>query len=159
MKKKLAILMSLCLLCAASAAMADMQIPEWDSMPCVVMEDDHTTVDEAAFNGEWVLNVAFAGHDYVDPSTLFEQYDFNFMPYIISDGKVSQDYQQENGEFVTVDMPCVFEAGQLQGQDSHGRDFVVELLEDGNVVMSVFFPGENGTVTCLSVFLKHPEQE
>lgn len=158
MKKLFAILMTLCLLCAACAALADIEPPTFDSMPGVVLEDENTTVDEAAFQGEWVLNVAFAGTEYVDESTLSETYDYNFMPYVIADGKVSQDIQQENGEFVTIEMPYTFEAGQLQGEDGSGRAFVVELLEDGNIVMSVFFPGEGDEVICLSVFLVHPAE-
>jgi 3-oxoacyl-[acyl-carrier-protein] synthase-1 len=34
----------------------------------------------------------------------------------------------------------------------------VELLEDGNIVMSVFFPSEGDAVICLSVFLTHPAE-
>ena len=158
MKKLIATLMVLCLLCASCAAMADMEIPTFDSMPAVVLEDENITVDEAAFQGEWVLNVAFAGTDYVYESELAGTYDFNFMPYTIADGKVTQDVQQENGEFVTVEMPYIFEAGQLQGKDANGRDFVIELLEDGNLVMSTFFPGEGDEVICLSVFLVHPAE-
>ena len=158
MKKLTAILMALCLLCAACAAMADMEIPTWDSMPHVVLEDENTTVDESAFEGEWVLNVAFAGTEYVDEQTLAGSYEYNFMPYLIADGKIMQDVQNEYGEFVTVEMPYTFEAGQLQGKDASGRDFAVELLEDGNIVMSVFFPGEGDAVICLSVFLTHPAE-
>ena len=158
MKNFFAILMALCLLGTAGAAVADMEIPTWDGMPCVVIEDENTTVEEAAFEGEWVLNVAFANLEYVDEQTLAGTYDYNFMPYIIADGKVTQDVQNEYGEFVTVEMPYVFQAGQLQGRDGSGRDFAVELLEDGNIVMSVFFPGEGETVTCLSVFLRHPAE-
>ncbi|MBR4503076.1 MAG: hypothetical protein IKP22_14520 [Clostridia bacterium] len=158
MKKIFAILMALCMMFAACAAMADMETPVMSNMPGVVIEDEETTVEESAFRGEWVLDVAFAGTEYADPQTLAEKYDFNFMPYIIADGKVMQDLQQENGEFVTVEMPYVFEAGQLQGKDAAGRDFVFELLENGNVVMSVFFPGEGDTVTCLSVYMVHPAE-
>ena len=158
MKKLIATLMVLCLLCASCAAMADMEIPTFDSMPAVVLEDENITVDEAAFQGEWVLNVAFAGTDYVYESELAGTYDFNFMPYTIADGKVMQDVQQENGEFETVEMPYIFDAGQLQGKDANGRDFVIELLEDGNLVMSTFFPGEGDEVICLSVFLMHPAE-
>ena len=125
MKKLFAILMSLCVLCAACTVLADMEIPTWDSMPKVVMEDENTTVDEAAFEGEWVLNVAFAGTEYVDEATLFDSYGFNFMPYRIADGKVMQDIQNEYGEFNTLEMPYIFEAGQLQGRDASGRDFAV----------------------------------
>ena len=157
MKKILSILTALCLLCAMSAATADMEIPTFDSMPGVIMEDDTTTVNEAGFEGEWVLNVAFADDTYVSEETLAGTYDFNFMPFVIGNGKITQDRQQANGEFVTVEMPYTFEAGQLQGQDANGRNMVVEQLEDGNLVMSVFFPGEGEQVVCLSVFLKHPE--
>ena len=159
MKKIFAILVPLSLMCAACAAMADLETPDFDSMPAVVLEDEDTTVEEAAFEGEWVLNAAFAGTEYVDEATLFDSYDFNFMPYRIADGKVTQDIQNEYGEFNTLEMPYIFEAGQLQGKDASGRDFAIELLEDGNIVMSVFFPGEGDTVICLSVFLVHPTEE
>jgi len=159
MKKTFAILMALCILCAACSALADMEIPTWDSMPSVVIEDENTTVDEAAFEGEWVLNAAFANTVYVDEATLFDSYDFVFMPYCIGEGKIAQDVQNEYGEFNTVEMPYTFEAGQLQGVDGNGRVFTVELLEDGNIVMSVFFPGEGDEVICLSVFLVHPAEE
>ena len=158
MKKICAVLMTLCLLCAACTALADMEIPTWDSMPGVVIEGDDTPVEETAFEGEWVLNVAFAGTDYVDEQTLAGSYDFNFMPYLIGSGKIVQDIQNEYGEFTAVEVPYTFEAGQLQGKDGSGRDFAVELLEDGNIVLSVFFPGEGEAVTCLSVFLKHPAE-
>ena len=158
MKKMIALLTTLCLLCCACCGMADMEIPTMDSMPQVIVEDENTTVNEKAFEGEWVLNVAFAGTEYVDEQTLAGSYDFVFMPYRIADGKISQDVQNEFGEFVTVEAPYTFEAGQLQGVDANGRSFAVELLEDGNIVLSVFYPGEGDAVTCLSVFLKHPAE-
>lgn len=156
MKKMIAILMALTLLCMSCAALADMGIPDWNTMPAVVIEDEDTTVQEASFEGEWVLNVAFADTVYVTPETLFDDYDFNFMPYVIGEGKIRQDLQNENGEIVTTETPYTFEAGQLQGEDSKGRSFAVELLEDGNIVLSVFYPGEGDTVICLSVYLMHP---
>ena len=158
MKKIVAVMMGLCMVFAACAAVADMEIPDFNSMPGVVIEDENTMIEETAFEGEWVLNVAFAGTEYADPETLAGSYDFNFMPYRIVEGMVMQDLQNEYGEFVTVEMPCIFEAGQLQGTDGSGRDFVVELLEDGNIVMSIFFPGEGDEVVCLSVFLVHPAE-
>jgi len=158
MKKTFAILMTLCLLSTACAAMADMEIPDFASMPGVVLEDENTVVDEAAFEGEWVLSVAFAGTEYLSSEDLYPAYDYYFVPFVISEGMVTRDVQNENGEFVTEEMPVIFEAGQLQGQDASGRDFVVELLEDGNLVMSVFYPGEGDEVICLSLFLVHPEE-
>ena len=158
MKKIFAILVALSLLGTACAAMADLEIPEFDSMPSVVLEDENTTVEEAAFEGEWVLNVAFAGTEYIDEQTLAGDYDFNFMPYVIADWKITQDEQNEYGEFVTLEMPYTFEAGQLQGEDVNGHAFAVELLEDGNIVMSVFYPGEGDEMVCLSLFLTHPAE-
>ena len=35
-------------------------------------------------------------------------------------------------------------------------DDAVDLLEDGNIVMSVFYPGEGDEMVCLSLFLTHP---
>lgn len=157
-KKLIAVLMTLSLLFAACAASADMEIPEWKDMPMAVMEDDETQIDEAAFAGEWVLKVAFAGTDYVSEASLFDDYGINFMPYIIGDGLIKQDYQQENGEFITVEMPYEFEAGQLQGEDFYGKSFAADLLEDGNIVLSVFYPGEDDSVVCLSLFLEHPAE-
>ena len=158
MKKQIAILTALCLLCASCAALADFEPPAFDSMPKVIIEDENTTVDEAAFEGEWVLNVAFANTEYVDEPTLFGTYDYNFMPFVIADGKITQDLQNEYGEFIPVVMPYTFEAGQLQGTDGSGRSFAAELLEDGNIVLSVFYPGEGDSVICLSVFLQHPAE-
>lgn len=158
MKKIFAVLMTLCLLCAAFTAVADMEIPVFENMPHVVIEDEDTAVDEAAFNGEWVLNTAFLGTDYLSTETLFDSFGFNFMPICIGDGKITQDIQDENGEFHTREMEYTFEAGQLQGTDGSGVEYVVELLEDGNIVMSVFVPGEGDTVGCLSLFMVHPAE-
>ena len=158
MKKLFATLLTLCLLCGACTALADMEIPNFDDMPLIVLETGEGEVDENAFMGEWVLNVAFASREYVDEATLFDTYDFVFMPYVITDGKIMQDVEDGDGEFHTREMPYVFEAGQLQGTDTNGHDFAVELLEDGNIVLSLFYPGENDTVICLSVYLVHPAE-
>ena len=158
MKKLIAILTALCLLAAAGAALADMEIPSWDSMPAVVLEDENTTVDEAAFEGEWVLNAAFLDTVYIDTATLADSFGFNFTPFRIAEGKIMQDVQNENGEFTTEEMVYAFEAGQLQSTDDNGLNYAVDLLEDGNIVMSLFVPGEGDTVRCLSLYLVHPEE-
>lgn len=158
MKKLLAILMTLCLLCAAFAAVADMEIPNWDDMPQVIIEDDDTEVDEAAFEGEWVLGTAFLESEYISLSDLIDLIGFNTMPIVISEGKITQDYQQENGEFITLETTYTFESGQLQAEDTDGQNFVIEQLEDGNIVISLFIPGEGETVKCISLFMVHPEE-
>lgn len=162
MKKLVSTLIALMMLCAACAASADMEIPSFDSMSPVVFEDENTTVEESAFAGEWVLNVAFIDTEYVDEQTLAGTYDFNFMPFVIGDGKITQDAESGEGEFVTYEMPYVFDAGQLQATFNYGKndglDYAVELLEDGNIVMSIFLPREDGTNSCLSVYLVHPAE-
>lgn len=156
MKKLTAILMTLCMLFAALTAFADMEIPTFDSMPDVVMEDDNTTVEESAFEGEWVLNVAFLEDEYIGIEDLIDRFHFNTMPFVIADGKVMQDIQNEYGEFNTFESAYTFENGQLQGDDGNGTRYVFELLEDGNIVMTVFLPGEGDAVQSLSLFLQHP---
>ena len=158
MKRLLAILMTLCLLCAAFAAVADMEIPNWDDMPQVIIEDDDTEVDEAAFEGEWVLGTAFLESEYISLSDLIDLIGFNTMPIVIGEGKITQDYQQENGEFTTIEMPYAFESGQLQVENAGEQSFVVELLEDGNIVVSLFIPGEGEALKCISLFMVHPEE-
>ena len=158
MKKIFAILTTLCLLCAACAAVADTEIPDFDKMPGAVIEDDETTVDEAVFQGEWVLDVAFAGTEYVDNETLSSTYGYDFAPIVIADGKVTKEIQNDNGEFYTVEMPYTFEAGQLQGTDENGRSFAIDPLEDGSIALAVFYPGEGDEVTCLTLFLVHPAE-
>lgn len=158
MKKLIAVLMTLCLLMTACAAVADMDPPEWDSMPMAITLEEDPSLDESAFAGEWELNVAFLDTVYLTEQELAEL-GYNFMPFTIGDGKVQQDVQQENGEFVTVEAPYVFEAGQLQGKTENGSVFAFDMLEDGNIVLSLFLPGEGETVRCLSVFMKRPAEE
>ena len=158
MKKFFAIFAALCLLCASCAALADMKTPVFSEMPGMVLEDDNTTIDESSYEGEWVLNVAFLGRDYVDEQTLAGTYGFNFMPIRIADGKITQETENMNGEFVTLESSYVFESGELHLEDEGGRSYVVALLEDGNIVVSVLFPGENGETECLSLFMVHPAE-
>ena len=158
MRKTIAILMALCLLCASCAALADTEAPTFDSLPLVVSEDENTTIEEADFEGEWVLSAAFLNREYLDPQTLAESIGFNFEPIVIGNGKIQQDVQQENGEFVTTETECTLDGSQLVGQDGTGLEFVFELLEDGNLAMSIFLPREGETVDCLSLYLVHPEK-
>ena len=157
MKKTIAVLTVLVLLCAACSAFADMVIPTMADMPGVIIEDGETVVEESAFEGTWVLNAAFDTEGYVDSEKLFNKYNFNYEPYVIGGGKILQDQQNEYGEFVTEEIPYTLTAGQLQGEDDDGLAFVVEALEDGNIVITVFYPGEDGAVLWLAMYMMHPE--
>ena len=158
MKKITAILITLCLLFTACAAVADMEIPDWNKMPNAVIEDENTTVDEAGFNGEWTLYVAFLGTEYITNEEIYEKFGYIFEPLVIADRKISKEVQNEFGEFTTVELPLTFESGQMRGVDGTGTEFVIEQLEDGNLVLSVFLPGEDGITQCLSLFLQHPTE-
>ena len=152
MKKILAMLTALCLMCTFFPALADTEIPVWDNMPAVVIDDGNTTVDEAAFEGDWVLSAAFLNKEYLDNEALSARFDYDFVPYHIEGGKITREIQNEYGEFVTSEIACTFEAGQLQGQED-GVDFVVELLEDGGIVMTQFLPGEGDAVDQFTQFM------
>lgn len=158
MKKLIAVLMALCLLGTACAALADTEPPTWDSMPEAVVEDENTTIEESSYEGEWVLYAAFDGTEYADNEKLFSVFDYDFVPFKIGDGKITREVQNQYGEFVTEESTYIFSAGQLQGDDYKGHPFAVDLLEDGNIVLSVFYPGEGDTMTCLSLFLVHPAE-
>ena len=60
MKKIAAVITALCLLCLAAAAAAE-TVLTLDDMPAVVIEDENTTVDEAAFQGKWKADKYFVG--------------------------------------------------------------------------------------------------
>ena len=151
MKKFLAMLVALCMLSAA-VALAD-AIPSFDEMPLVVMEDEDTVIEEGDFEGEWVIDKAFYSTVYVDLEEVAAEYGLNLDPIYIADGMVTMDTTDENGEAQTEEIPYIFKAGQLQCTDEDGNNFVVELLEDGNIVMSMFVPGEEDAMVCISLFM------
>ncbi len=49
------------------------------------------------------------------------------------------------------------ECNQLLFTDGEGLEAVVEKLEDGNVVLNIFVPREDGTLSDISFFMVHPE--
>ena len=126
-------------------------------MPAVVIEDDSTTVELSAFNGTWVLDKAFIGDNYVDNETLATITGITVPTIRIEDGKLYFLSEDGNGGTTEKEYACAFEAGQLQGEDE-GVTYCFDTLEDGNIVMSMFVPGENEEVICISLFLVHPAE-
>ena len=155
MKKLLSVLLTLCLLFTAAAALAEATLTLND-MPDVVIEDDTTTVELSAFNGDWVLDKAFVGDLCVDLETLTTTFDLTVPPIRIEDGSLF--YYDDNGEGGVVErgFACVFDAGQLQGE-AERVSFCFDTLVDGNIVWSNFLPGEGEDVICVSLFMVHPE--
>ena len=132
MKKAISVLLALCLFCTAAAALAE-TVPAWNDMPHVVIEDEDTTIDEAAFRGTWTVTI---------PAVRVE------------DGKIYYDTVNDKGETVEYGQVYTFDAGQIQFIDEDGRTAVLELLEDGNPVMSRFLPQEGSEeVLCITAFM------
>lgn len=153
MKKMFSVLAALCMLMSAVSAPAE-TVPSFDEMPSVVMEDDNTVVEEASFEGEWVPDKAFLGTEYVTLEQLSADYGFVFGNIRIAGGEILQDFTDENGETTTTSNKYVFEAGQLQSLEDDPQNFAVELLENGNIVVSLFVPAEEeGQLQCISVFM------
>ena len=147
MKKVFALLMTLCLLCTASALA---EAPKFADMPAMVTFDSF-------FEGDWVAGATFAGETYVDPEALAAAYHITIPAVTIGDGVVVFTGTNENGEAVTEEYPYILENSQMEIQDDDGTIFIFELLEDGNITMSTFVPGDGEGLLCISIFLIRAE--
>ena len=152
MKKIVSVLVALCLFCAAGAALAE-TVPAWNDMPLPVIEDENTTIDEAAFQGTWKADKAFVGETYIDQEALKTDYNIIVPNIRLADGKIYYDSVDENGEAVEHGEPYTFEAGQIGFSDETGNLAVIDLLEDGNIEMSLFLKGEGDQVQCITVYM------
>ena len=151
MKKIAAVITALCLLCLAAAAAAE-TVLTLDDMPAVVIEDENTTVDEAAFQGKWKADKYFVGQTGIEAEELGMEFGLMVPEIRIEDGKVCYNEINEKREPVEYSAAYNFEAGQIQFMDSAGASVVIELLEDGNLVVSMF-AGEGDETICISAFM------
>ena len=151
MKKMIVILMTLCLLCSA-AALAE--TPKFGDMPGLLVMDDF-------FKGTWVAGTVFAGENYVDPDKLASVYGVSVPAVTIDEDEhlVIFEGTNENGEAVREEYPYAIENSQLECQDNDGRIFVFELLEDYNICLSLFVPGEGEETMCISIFMVRADAE
>lgn len=153
MKKAISVLLALCLFCTAAAALAE-TVPAWNDMPQVVIEDEDTTIDEAAFRGTWKVDCIFAGETPISQDELKAAYGMTIPAVRVEDGKIYYDTVNDKGETVEYGQVYTFDAGQIQFIDEDGRTAVLELLEDGNPVMSRFLPQEGSEeVLCITAFM------
>ena len=155
MKKLFTGLMALCLLCTAAAALAEAEAPTIGSMPLVVTVEEGTELTDADFEGEWVLDTVFFNETYLTPAEV-EENGLAIHPIRIAEGKVFTSFTDEEGEHETS-VEYKLENNQVLFTDSEGIEAVIEKLEDGNIVMSLFVPGEGETPNCVSFFMVHPE--
>ena len=149
MKKMMVVLMTLCLLCSA-AALAE--TPSFGDMPGLVVMDDF-------FKGTWTAGTAFAGETYVDLDTLASVYGITIPAVTIDEGEhlVIFEGRNENGEAVREEYPYMIENSQLECQDDQDQLFVFELLEDGNICLSTFVPGEGEGMLAITIFMVRAE--
>ena len=153
MKKAISVLLALCLFCTAAAALAE-TTPAWDNMPQVVIEDEDITIDEAAFRGAWKPDVIFAGETPISQDELKAAYGMTIPAVRVEDGKIYYDIVNDKGETVEYGQVYTFDAGQIQFIDEDDRTAVLDLLEDGNLVMSRFLPQEGSEeVLCITAFM------
>ena len=156
MKKLISVLMILCLLCTAVAALAE-ETPTWESMPgSVIPEDGAEPLKDADFEGDWVVDKVFYDKTYV-PFEQLADFGISIAPMRIADGKVSITFTDENGTR-EENMNYTLENNQIIAKDETGNEAVIEKLEDGNLVMNTFVSGEDGTTINISFFMVHPEK-
>ncbi len=154
MKKMLSILMALCLLCTVGAALAE-ETPTFEKMPLVVTVEEGTELTDADFEGDWIPDKAFYGTTYMSPEEA-EAKSLAIRPIRIADGKIIMIVTDEQGEH-EVSAEYTLENNQMLFTDGQGYECVIEKLEDGNIVLSVFIPTENEAPDCVSFFMVHPE--
>ena len=154
MKKLFSVLLTLCLLCTAVAALAE-EAPAWDDMPLVVTVEDGVELTDADFEGDWIVDKVFVDTVYLTPEEV-EANGLAIRPIRIADGKVINIVTDEAGEH-EVSAEYTLENNQILFTDEEGIEAVFEKLEDGNLVLSLFVPAEGDTPVCVTYFMVHPE--
>ena len=157
MKKLISVLVALCLLCAAVAALAEAETVSFDDMPKIVTAEDGVELTDADFEGDWVVDKIFYKQDYVTPEQAAEL-GLLLQPIRIADGKIIIVVTDEEGDHETS-TDLVLDANQLHFTDGQGIESVIEKLVDGNIVVSVFLPGEGDVMNSVSFFMVHPVTE
>ena len=154
MKKLFSVLLVLCLLCTAAAALAE-EAPAWEDMPLVVTIEEGLELTDADFEGDWIVDKVFVDTVYLTPEEA-EENGLAIRPIRIAGGQVINVVTDEEGEH-EVPAAYTLESNQLLFTDGDGIEAVIEKLEDGNIVLTVFIPREDETVSNVTFFMVHPE--
>ena len=151
MKKFIAVLMFLCLLCSAAARA---ETPKFEDMPSVVLLDSF-------FEGTWDAGTAFAGEAYIDLGDLGREFSIYIPTVTINADErlVIFEGESEYGEFFREEYPYTLDNSQLECADDEGRIYVFELLEDGNICLTTYVPGEGEGMLAITVFMVRAEAE
>ena len=155
MKKLIAVLVALCLLCATVAALAEAETVSFDDMPMIVTAEDGVELTDADFEGDWIVDKVFLNQIYLTPEEV-EANGLTIRPMRIEGGKVyTLPFEGE----VLEELPSTeytLKNDQLLFSDGEGLNAVFEKLEDGNVVLSIFIPGEGDVMNSVACFMVHP---
>ena len=138
MKKILAVLMALCMLCTAVCALADEA--EDDAADYAELPQVMEAESEDDFYGEWALDAVLIGDTVVDAETAIAEIFGGEEPLVgIHDGFLYDYTLDEDGEIIedkTKEYEYTFTDGRLEGE-GEGQKFIIELLEDANIVMTI----------------------
>ena len=155
MKKLFSVLIALCLLCTAVAAMAEEAAPTWEDMPRVVTLDEGVELTDADFEGDWIVDKVFIDNVYLTPEEV-EANGLNIPPIRIADGQIINIVTDEQGEHEAAEK-YTLDSNQIQFTDGEGIEAVIDKLEDGNIVLTIFIPREDGTNSNAAFYMVHPE--
>ena len=155
MKKLFSVLMVLCLLCTAVAALAEEAAPTWEDMPQVVTLDEGVELTDADFEGDWIVDKVFIDNVYLTPEEV-EANGLNIPPIRIADGQIINIVTDEQGEHEAAEK-YMLDSNQIQFTDGEGVEAVIDKLEDGNIVLTIFIPREDGTNSNAAFYMVHPE--
>ena len=155
MKKLFSVLIALCLLCTAVAAMAEEAAPTWEDMPQVVTLNEGVELTDADFEGDWIVDKVFIDNVYLTPEEV-EANGLNIPPIRIADGQIINIVTDEQGEHEAAEK-YTLDSNQIQFTDGEGVEAVIDKLEDGNIVLTIFIPREDGTNSNAAFYMVHPE--
>ena len=155
MKKLFSVLMALCLLCTAVAALAEEAAPTWEDMPQVVTLNEGVELTDADFEGDWIVDKVFIDNVYLTPEEV-EANGLNIPPIRIADGQIINIVTDEQGEHEAAEK-YTLDSNQIQFTDGQGVEAVIDKLEDGNIVLTIFIPREDGTNSNAAFYMVHPE--
>lgn len=131
MKKILAILMALCLLCTAVSALADEAADETYELPEAIEAE---AVDD--FFGTWVLSGAIYNGVLLDEEGMAGIFGDQTPFFEVNEDKMIAYSTDENGEIQAQEIDYTFADGFLSAEDEDGTYNIV-MLEDYSLAISM----------------------
>ena len=115
----------------------------------VVTLEEGLELTDADFEGDWIVDKVFFDTVYMTPEEV-EENGFAIRPLHIADGQIFNIVTDKEGEHEAPG-EYTLENNQLLFTDGEGIEAVIEKLEDGNIVLNIFIPREDETMSNWSV--------